>query len=178
MNTGVISTRYAKAIYEFAVEKDCDGSIYKEMHVLAQSFKEFPSLKRALTDPTVPYQKKIRLLVTACGIKINKVLEKAVEVIVENGRASYMENIALKYEEIYRKAKGIVIVNLTTVNPASEEIKKALMKIIPTSEGQKIEFQDKADPSIIGGFILQIGDQQMDASVKDQLNQLKLDLTE
>ena len=178
MNLGVISTRYARAIYEYAIGKDCDDAIYKEMSVLIRNFKLFPALRKALIDPTVPQSKKIQLLVTACGIKINKVLEKAVEVIVKNGRADYMENIALKYEIIYRKAKDIIIVNLTTVDPANEETKKALLEIIPKEEGDTIEFRTKTDHSIIGGFILEIEDQRMDASVKNQLNQLKLDLTE
>ncbi|MCC8146134.1 MAG: F0F1 ATP synthase subunit delta [Bacteroidales bacterium] len=178
MNTGVISTRYARAIYEFAEENNCEKSIYKEMHVLSQNFKLFPSLRKVLIDPTIAQNKKIQLLVTACGIKINEVLEKAIEVIVRNGRANYMENIALKYEDLYRRAKGIITVNLTTVEPATEEIKEALLKIIPQEEGNTIEFRTKTDPSIIGGFVLEIDDKRMDASVKNQLNQLKLDLTE
>lgn len=178
MNAGVISTRYARAIYEFALEKGYETSIYEEMHTLIQNFKQFPSLRKVLIDPTIPQEKKIQLLVTACGIKINQVLEKAVEIIVKNGRANYIENIAWKYEDIYRKEKGIIIVHLTTVNQATIEMEKALREIIPQNEGDTIEFHTKTDPSIIGGFILEINDMRMDASVKDQLNQLKLDLTE
>lgn len=178
MNTGVIATRYARAIYEYAVDKVCEAAIYKEMTLLIESFKQFPTLRKVLVDPTIPESKKVQLIVTACGIKINPVLERTIEMVVKNGRADYMENIALKYEEIYRKAKGVLIVHLTTVAPATEEIRKALLDIIPKKEGDVIEYRAQTDTSIIGGFILEIGDKRMDASVKEQLNQLKLDLIE
>lgn len=178
MNIGVISTRYARAIYEFAIQKNCETPIYEEMQTLINNFKQFPSLKKVLIDPTISVKKKVQLLITACGIKINNVLEKAVEIIVINGRAEYMENIALKYREIYKKEKGIIDVHLITVEPATEEVKNALCEIIPQKPGDTIEFRTETDPSIIGGFILEIDDLRMNATVKNQLNQLKLDLTE
>ncbi|MDH8702219.1 F-type H+-transporting ATPase subunit delta [Dysgonomonadaceae bacterium PH5-43] len=178
MNLGIIATRYARAIYEYAAVNSCETAIYKEMNVLNQNFEKFPNLQKALIDPTVTNDKKIKLLLTACGIKINPVLEKSIAMIVENGRADYMANIALKYVELYRKAKSITIVSLTTVDTSGEEIEKALLDIIPKKENDTIEFHTKDDSSIIGGFVLEIGDKRMDASVKTQLNQLKLDLTD
>ena len=179
MNSGVISTRYARAIYEYAEKNKCEAAIYKEMELLAKHYRDFPKLQQVSTDPTISIEKKIQILITACGIEINPVLEKTIQMVVENGRAEYMEGIALMYQEIYRKAKGIVIVNLTTAEPISEEIQHNLLEIIPKEENEKIfEFNKTIDSSIIGGFILEIKDRQMDAGVKKQLNQLKLDLTE
>ena len=179
MNSGVISTRYARAVYEYAEQNNCETAIYEEVKLLAKNYGDFPNLQKVLLNPTISIEKKIQVLITACGININPVLEKTIKMVVENGRAEYMENIALMYQEIYRKAKGIVVVNLTTAEPLTEEIQQALLKIVPKEENEKIfEFDKTIDSSIIGGFILEIKDRQMDASVKKQLNQLKLNLTE
>ncbi|MDR0427756.1 MAG: F0F1 ATP synthase subunit delta [Dysgonamonadaceae bacterium] len=179
MDTGVISSRYARAIYEYAEEKGMEALIYKEMSVLANNFQKLPRLRKTLINPMISIDSKISILITACGIEIADVLGKAIEIIVKSGRAEYMENIALKYEEVYRKAKGIVIVNLTTAEAIDKDVEKALLGIIPKEESEKtFEFNSVIDPSIIGGFILEIKDRLMDAGVRTQLNQLRLDLTE
>jgi F-type H+-transporting ATPase subunit delta len=169
MDAGIISTRYARAIYEYAVEKGEDAGLYKEMQVLAKNFTEYPALRKVMNDPTVAPEQKIGVLTTACGIPVHATLQQAVRVVVENGRADYMENIAGMYGDVYRKAKGIVIVHLTTVEPADKKTEEALIRIIPESAGKQIEFQTAVDPGIIGGFILEIEDKRLDASVKNQL---------
>jgi F-type H+-transporting ATPase subunit delta len=173
MDAGIISTRYARAIYEYAAEKGNDTALYKEMQVLAKNYAEHPALRKVMSDPTVSPEQKVNLLTTACGIHINKTLQQAVRMVIENGRGNYMENIALMYSEVYRKAKGIVIVHLTTVDPATEKTKEALIRVIPKEDGEQIEFRTETDPDIIGGFILEIEDKRLDASVKNQLRILK-----
>jgi F-type H+-transporting ATPase subunit delta len=178
MDAGMISTRYAHAIYEYAVEKKTEMAVYKEIRLLLKHFSEHPTLRKAMNDPTVSSERKIKLLITASGIHINDTLKQVVQMVVENGRAKSMENIALSYDKVYREAKGIVSVNLTTVEPANEQIKQALVEIISKGNDEQVEFNATTDPEIIGGFVLQIGDKRLDASVKDQLNQLRLNLSE
>jgi F-type H+-transporting ATPase subunit delta len=169
MDTGVISTRYARAIYEYAAEKGNETAVYKEMQLLAKNFMAFPTLRVVMNDPTIAPEQKINVLVTACGMQVNETLKQILRLVIENKRANYMENIARMYDEVYRKAKGIVIVQLTTVEPASEKTKQALIPVIARATGGKVEFHTETNPDIIGGFILQIEDKRLDASVKTQL---------
>ena len=176
MDAGMISSRYARAIYEYAAEKKEETAVYKEIHFLLKNFSEHPILRKIMNDPTVSYEQKIQLLITASGIHINDTLKQVVQMVVENGRANAMENIALTYDKVYREAKGIVSVHLTTVEPANEQIKQALVEIISKGNEEQVEFNAKTDPNIIGGFVLQIGDKRLDASVKNQLNQFGISL--
>ncbi|GHT74287.1 F0F1 ATP synthase subunit delta [Bacteroidia bacterium] len=169
----MISTRYARAIYAFAAEKSSEDAVYREMKLLIHNFSAYPVLRKVMSDPTVSSNEKIKLLTTACGIQVGEVLKHIVRTVVENGRANQMENIALMYGEVYKKAKGIVSAQLTTVEPAGEKIKAALIKVISNGTSENVEFQTHTDPELIGGFVLEVGDQRLDASVKDQLRRMR-----
>ncbi|MDL2241395.1 F0F1 ATP synthase subunit delta [Bacteroidales bacterium OttesenSCG-928-L03] len=176
MNSGKIATRYAKAIYNYAKEQGEDENLYDSMKMLILSYEDYPSLKRLMVNPTVSLEQKIEILQTSCGIKTNEVLKKIIRLIVMQGRAEYIESIALFYDIIYRKAKGMTVARLTTVNPISEETKDHLRDVVTRVMGQEVDFVTEISPEIIGGFILQVEDQRLDASVREQLNLLKLDL--
>jgi F-type H+-transporting ATPase subunit delta len=169
MDVGVISTRYARAIYEYAAEQGTETALQSEMQALAKNFAALPALREVMSDPTVTAEQKISLLSTACGAPANETLQQALRLVVENKRSSYMENIVRMYDEVYRKAKGIVTVQLTTVEPANAQIKDELLPVIAQITDGKVDFQTKTDPALIGGFILEIEDKRLNASVKEQL---------
>ncbi|MDR0798459.1 MAG: F0F1 ATP synthase subunit delta [Dysgonamonadaceae bacterium] len=174
MNAGIISTRYARAIYEFASERGEETALYREMKVLAQNFSGHPAMRRVMNDPVLSPEEKIKTLSIAAGVDISALLQQILRVVVRNGRANYMENIALMYDQVYRKAKGIVVAHLTTVTPADEPIRQTLVELISkVIENKTVEFHSETDPGLIGGFVLDIEDNRLDASVKGQLNQIK-----
>ena len=178
MDAGIISTRYARAIYQYAVERKEETSLYEEMKLLSGFFTSVPTLRKVLEDPTISSAEKIKVLITASGSKVTDTCKHVIQMVVENGRANFMQNIALVYGKMYKKEKGMIAVKLTTVDPATKEIKKELTNIIIQNEKDSVDFITKIDPAIIGGFILEVEDFRLDASVKNQLNQLKLDLTD
>jgi F-type H+-transporting ATPase subunit delta len=178
MDTGVISNRYAKAIFQYAAAHGDETRLHEEMKALSEQFVAVPLLKRVLDDPTVSATEKIDALITATGgKKISNTCEHVIEMVVKNGRGHYMQNIALMYDKVYRKEKNMVVIKLTTTEPASQEMKNALIDLIIKDKTEKADFATKTDPDIIGGFVLSIEDSRLDASVKNQLNQLRLELT-
>jgi len=176
MNAGAVATRYAKAIYEYALERGDESAVYEGFGLFAENFFRLPELGKALKDPTISAEQKLEVLLTACGNAENETLRQAIQLVLKNGRMDYMENIALVYEEQYRKSKGIVIAHLTSVEPANENAKKELINVISKITQNQVEFHNQTNPDIVGGFILEIENNRLDASVRDQLNRLKLEL--
>jgi F-type H+-transporting ATPase subunit delta len=176
MDLGVISGRYAKAIFQYAADRGDETRLYEEMKGLSGQFLAVPLLKRVLDDPTVSLAEKIKVLVTATGGKISDTCKHVIEMVIKNGRGHFMQNIALMYGKVYRKEKGIVVVHLTTSEPASDETEKALIDLIVRGKSEKVDLIAKTDADIVGGFILAVEDSRLDASIKNQLRQLKLDL--
>ena len=176
MNAGIVATRYAKAIYDFALDKKEESSVYDAFNLLINGFAQLPQLAVVLKNPTIPNTQKAEVLLTACEGTENETIRKVIQLILKNGRISDLANIALVYTNLYRKAKGIVIASLTSVTPVGESETKALVSEISKITDHQVEFHTCTDPDIIGGFILEIEDYRLDASVKDQLNRLRLDL--
>jgi len=175
MNSGIISNRYAKAIFQYALERKEENQLRDELQTLSEQFLAVPLLNKVLDDPTVSPDVKIDVLTTAAGKKISDTYLQVIRMIVKNGRERYMQSIALMYDEVYRKAKNRIIIKLITTEPASGEMKSKLVNLVKKDEKQ-VDFVAKTDDDIIGGFILEIDDRRLDASIKNQLNQLRLEL--
>jgi F-type H+-transporting ATPase subunit delta len=178
MDTGIISKRYAKAIFQYASNHGDETRLHEEMKALSEQFIAVPLLKKILDDPTVAVAEKINALITASGGKsIGNTCKHVIEMVIRNGRGHYMQQIALMYDKVYRKEKNIVVIKLTTTEPADEETKKALIDLIIKDKDERVDFVAKTDSDILGGFVLTVEDSRLDASVKNQLNQLRLELT-
>jgi len=177
MDAGIISTRYAKAIYKYAAGRGDETRLYEEMKALSKQFSALPELNKVLENPIISSEKKIKLLATAVGETASETCKNVFRVVVENGRASYMQHITLVYDQVYRKGKGIVLVKLTTVNHATEEEKKSMVELISNGKKEQVDFAAETDPDIIGGFILEVEDLRLDASVRNQLNMMRLELS-
>jgi F-type H+-transporting ATPase subunit delta len=178
MDTGRISARYAKAIYEFALEQKEEKTVYGEMKQLVKSFQSFPLLKDAMDNPTVPALEKEKLLTTAAGISVSRTFLQVLKLIGTNHRESDAMQIARMYEDYYRRQKGIVIGKLITENPVTAEIKDKLRAIITAGPDKEIDFEAETDDSLIGGFIVEVDSNLLDASVKSQLGKIRRQLME
>jgi len=175
MDVGIISNRYAKAIFQYGLECKAENRLREELSILSEQFRAVPMLNKVLDDPTVSSAKKMDVLTTAAGKEVSDAYRQVIRLIVKNGRARYMQSIALMYDEVYRKAKNRMIMKLFTTDPASAEAKKKLVELVHGNEKQ-VDFVAKTNKDLIGGFILEIEDRRLDASIRNQLNQLRLEL--
>ncbi|MDR2057129.1 MAG: F0F1 ATP synthase subunit delta [Dysgonamonadaceae bacterium] len=176
MNVGTISTRYAKAIFQYAAGRGEEERLHAEMKALSEQFTAFPLLGKVLEDPTVPSAEKINVLITAAGKTPSDACQQAVRLVIKNGRGHYMQHIALVYDKVYRKEKNRTIIKLTTTEQADIDMQKALIDLVVKEKDKQVDFAATIDENIVGGFILEIEDFRLDASVKNQLNRLRLEL--
>lgn len=178
MNDGLIPRRYAKALLKFACEKGQDKALYALMKTLSTSFAEQPDLCRVINNPFVPAESKIQLLTTASGAKADGTcFDDFLKLLVRNNRIGMAREIALAYLSIYRKANNIFKVDITTASqfPADEMMR--LKELIERHvDGATVEYHETVDPELIGGFTVNIDSERLDASVKNELKQLRLKL--
>jgi F-type H+-transporting ATPase subunit delta len=176
MNAGIISTRYAKAIFQYALGRGDEDRLQAEMKTLSEQFTALPLLRKVLEDPTVSSAEKTKVLITAAGNTPGDTYRQAVRLVIENGRGHYMQHIALMYDKIYRKEKNKTVIQLTTTEPATIETQNALINLVLQDKNKQVDFAAKIDENIIGGFILEVEDFRLDASMKNQLNRLRREL--
>lgn len=177
MNEGLIPRRYAKALYEFAVEKGDSKEIYRLMSTLADNFAKEASLQSVLSNPFIGATDKVKLLTTAAGAEKNASFADFMSLLSVNKRLDLARGIALAYLDIYRKTNNIHLVEVVTASELSLTDEKRLKSLIQShlNDGT-MEYTHRVDDDLVGGFVINIGSERLDASISNELKQLRLKL--
>lgn len=173
MNTGKISARYAKALYEFASEANVADKVYEIMKLVSATFVTVEGLKDAIANPTISKDKKKELLNTMAGDSVCAEYTRFVDLVVENKREDYFQSVALVYQDLYRKKQNLVKATVVTACPISDNEEKRFRQVLTNVTDANIDFEAEVDPSIIGGFVLEVETYQLNASIKSQLDSIR-----
>ena len=177
MNEGLIPQRYAKALYKLAEERGNTARVYEEMKTVAASFSANPELQKVLSNPFVNREDKAKLLVSAAGENVEEDYRSFVELILTRERAEFANLMALSYCDIYRKANRIARVKIVTASRLDDVEMKKLRELVEKSyPGMTLEFSYDIDADLIGGFVIDVDDQRLDASISNEIEQLRLKL--
>ena len=177
MDNGLIPHRYAKALYKFAMEHGSADAVYEEMKVVISSFQNNPRLSKVLANPFVGNSEKYDLLKAAAGSKVENDYLGFVKLILDKRREEYALQMALAYRDIYRKANKISQVRIVTaVSLPDAEMDKLRKMVSDSFKDTKLEFSEHINPDIIGGFVIDVDDSRMDASISNEIEQLRLNL--
>ncbi len=168
-----IASRYAKALLSLAEENQIMDEAYASMSVVLDVFKKNRELKVILSSPIIRESKKVNVIEKIFDRKINQLLLKYLLIITRKKRSYLIEPIAVEYIRLYKVKLNIVTVLVTTAHEIDDEIKGKVIDVARKVTDKKIDFENKIDPSIIGGFILKIGDYYYDASVRRSLSNMK-----
>lgn len=162
--------RYARALLELAKDKGIDDKINDDMNLIIKALDESQELKIMLRSPVIKTAVKRKVLDRIFGKKINPLTVKLFELLIKNNRIDLIELVAKEYRIIYDFHKGIETALVTTAVPIDQKIEKRIHDIISKIKGKTITVKNIVDPSIVGGFVLRVGDQQLDSSVIGLLN--------
>lgn len=177
MDNGLIPHRYAKALYKFALEHGNDAVVYDEMKQVIASFQSNPRLAKILANPHVGNKEKAELLKAAAGDKVENDFLGFIKLILDKRREAYALQMALAYRDIYRKANKISQVKITTAIQLPDAEMQKLRKLVSDSfSDTTLEFSQSVNPDIIGGFVIDVDDSRMDASISNEIEQLRLNL--
>lgn len=176
MNEGLIARRYATAILKVAQAHGAAGEVYEKMKLFEQNYIAHPDLQKALMNPVLSPADKENLLTTAIGIEPGMFYVRGIRLLIHNHREMYIRQIALMYQRLYRQAYHIGRVKIITATPLSKEVIDRIKKLVTDRTSNTIEFVERVDPSIVGGFILRVNSKQLDLSVCRGLREFKMKL--
>lgn len=178
MDESKISVRYAKALLSLAKEKLLLEAVKSDMEIIFMLFETSPGFAQLLESPVVGTNEKRKLFENVFANSINALTYSFLELLITNNREAYLKPITRNFLESYRKASGYKIAKMVSaieIDPATIEKFRALIRKHFSTE---VDLTCKVDPSLIGGFVLQVEDQQIDASVAAKLKRLKRELLE
>ncbi|MFA0961753.1 ATP synthase F1 subunit delta [Roseivirga sp. BDSF3-8] len=173
-----VASRYAKSILELSVERGLLEDIHKDMRLFSGVVKDSRDFELLLKNPVVPPSKKLSILKSIFEGKVNNLTLQFFEIITRKSRESFLPLIAKEFRNQYNIHKGIQRAEVITTFPLSEELRTEFLTLIKKETGKEIELKEKVDPAILGGFILKIGDRQIDDSVSSKLKELRYKLTD
>lgn len=175
MDIGIVSMRYAKALMAYARSTDTEDTLYKECSTLAQSFASHPELRTALANPIASSEDKFKLIciATSGAVSPSKEFQRFIQLIQKNRRENLLQYISLSYMSLYRNRKHIGVARLITAVPVSKEVEARIQKTSSSVLHANMELHTEVNPEIEGGFIFDINDYRLDASVATQLKRVK-----
>lgn len=173
MNEGLISKRYAKALYLYAQQRHEEQALYRRMKTLTGCFRTLPHLYKTLCSPVVSAGEKETLLCSILQGSPEESYLGFVRLVLTNHRERSLSKIALSYADYYLLRKHITVVHLTFAVEMPQEILSRIQNDFARVVRGEVELSVRTDPSIGGGFVLQINDRRLDASVTGQIGQMR-----
>lgn len=164
--------RYAKAILELAHEQQTTEAVFSDMVGINATIAGSQELQSLLNNPVVKDELKKASLLEIFNT-VTPITKNLFELLLVNKRLPLIQAIAQQYEVLFNELKGNKIAVVTTAVPLTEAMKAKVMGKIKELTTANVTIENKVDESIIGGFILRLGDMQFNASVSHKLGQLK-----
>lgn len=172
-----IAQRYAKSLVDLSTEQGVLESVYQDMQTFSEVCRnnEFAAM---LKSPVVHSDKKLGVLKELFHGKVQPLTLQFVNLLVQKGREYLLPTVSLAFIEQFKSIKKIRPARVLSAKALSNEELESIRKkfsfwLLP---GETMELNQKVDPSLIGGFILEMGDRNYDASIKRQLGELKENL--
>jgi len=176
MNENKISVRYAKALFSLGKDENAFDVLKKDMELLYQCIIEIPELQYIIQSPVIKTTDKIRLFKESFRDSFSPLSFSFIDLVLENRREEYLTGIARYFLDLLKLNSGIRSAELVTAVPIDENLRKSIIQLIARKFDAKVELHEQVDQNIIGGFILRVDDQQIDASISSKLSRIKREL--
>jgi len=169
-----VSGRYAKSLVDLAKEINVLDNVAEDMRFFVKVASENRELMRVMQNPIITSDKKLSIIEALFKGRVNDVTLSLFAIVIKKNRESLLFDIAQEFIGIERNIKGIKVAEITTTFPLSDNIREDFREMIFRNENtKKVEIKEKIDKNILGGYILKIGDRQIDESVLSKLQKLK-----
>jgi len=170
-----VAIRYAKAISERTQIKEQAKQVNNDMKLIVQTILSSAELSRFVKNPVFSTDVKQAVLLEIFQ-KINQESKSLIRLLAENKRLELLGSVAQAYNDLYDKINGVQKVQVTTAFPITEKLEAEVINKTKKITSESLIIENIIDPSIIGGFIIRIGDKQYNASVTNRLKKLKREL--
>ncbi len=168
--------RYAKAVLSLASDQKSMDAVNADMKLIANTIAQSKDLSDAIQSPVISSTVKKSVLLEVFK-NSNKTTLSLIDTLILNNRIAILGDVAVKYNQLFDQSKGIELATVTTAVPLTDALKQKVLAKAKELTGKDIEVESIVDETIIGGFILRIGDIQYNASISNQLNKLKREFT-
>ncbi len=171
-----IARPYAEAVARLA-KANKSWSAWSGMLGAAAPVVAEPQVAELIGNPGVPAERVAELVVAVCGDSLDAQGANLVRLLAENKRLAALPEIARLFEEIRSEAEGVLEARIATAYPLSEAQMAGLVAKLEAKYGRKVTASQETDAGLIGGVVIAVGDEVLDASVRTKLAEMAATLT-
>ena len=173
MKNPKIANRYAKALFDFATEKNQVETVHKDLLLVLNTLKENRELLVVLDSPVIVPSKKRAIFKNVFQDTLNEVTFTFLDVIINKKQEPMVAGICSEFTKLYNEHHHIKTVTLTSAMPLGSEIVEKIRAMLSEKTHYSIDIQQVVNPSIIGGIMVKMDDYFFDASISSKLNSLR-----
>jgi F-type H+-transporting ATPase subunit delta len=173
-----ISSRYAKSLLDLCNTPQEQDAAFADMQLVQSAIDGSRELQLFLHNPVVKKDKKVKVLETIFGASVSKTTMGFITLLTTKGRESLLGEMATSFVHQFKAIRNITEGSVVSAQPLDAATRAQIQAHALKMAGGNVELVEKVDPEIIGGFILNVADRQMDASVADKITKLRREFSE
>lgn len=173
MKVSPVSERYARALFELALEKKAEEDVYRDSLFIARACEASRELRLFLESPIINSGKKLMVLKDLFEGKIHGLTLSYLMIMVRKKRESFIPSIAMQVSKFYQEYRNILTVHFKSPVLPDETTKKQVLGLMQKFTGASVELSAAIDESLIGGFVLSWDDKQYDASIRREIDNMR-----
>jgi F-type H+-transporting ATPase subunit delta len=172
-----IATPYAEAFLQVAEQNNETDTVVEQVKAILALWNSSPELRQAMASPVLEPAAKKAAVTKLFSSDVSPSLINLLKLLADRQRINVLDAVLERFLELYRDLRHIALATVTSASPLSEDQQAALSQKVKAVAGtDNVEFDLKVDPALIGGFVVSLGSQVIDASLAGQVRRLGLAL--
>lgn len=172
------ASRYVKSLLGLAIEKGALDAVHTDMLLFSKVVNENKDFALMLRNPIIKHDKKRDILEKLFKDKVNALTMAIFDILTRKNREPLLPSIAREFHNAYNEYKGVGKATVVTAIPLDAKLRAEFEQMVKgLSDKKQVELVESVDPDMIGGFVLNIGDRQIDASIKNKLKALQVNFS-
>jgi len=173
-----VASRYANSLLDLAKEQNSLEAIKADLDSFLAVTKATPELRAVLKNPIISPDKKFAIVKSVFGPSVQEIVISFFKIVISKGRAEVLYETAKEFVNGYNRINGIIKASVVSAVQLTEQNIAEVQRVVEQATQKKVVLDARVDPDLIGGFVLTVGDKQLDASIASSLNKLKKDFTQ
>lgn len=168
-----LAGRYASALFDLARDQRQIESVGKSLDALGQALLDSKDFNELVTSPLVSREEAGKAFAAlAPQLGLDPITTNFVGVLARNGRKGVLQSVIRAFRRLASEHRGEATAEVVTARPLNDDQLAQLRQQLRVRAGRDVNIDATVDPSLLGGIVVKLGSQQIDASIRTKLNRL------
>jgi F-type H+-transporting ATPase subunit delta len=168
-----LAGRYASALFDLAREQRQLDSVGRSLEALNQALVDSNDFAELIESPLVSREEASKALAAiAPQLSVDPITTNFIQVLARNGRKSQLRPVIRAFGRLAAEHRGETVAEVVTARPLNDDQISQLKQQLRSRAGRDVSIDASIDPAILGGIVVKLGSQRIDASIRTKLNRL------